>query len=244
MPEMLAGTANAIVRTAAAAILAAVIFNGLAAADDHAGHDEKGDGSMTKPVAAVAGYTMGTEAVPRSPVSTADFELLKSTVLFSDDDVSALRQSREVLRPHIDEILDTWYGFVGSQPQLLASFSDPRSGEPDGEYLEAVRKRFGQWILDTARADYDQAWLDYQYEIGRRHHRVGKNRTDGADAADHIQFRYVPALFYPVTATLKPFLARGGHPPDEVERMHQAWIKSVLLQTILWSYPYVREGDF
>ena len=26
--------------------------------------------------------------------------------------------------------------------------------------------------------------------------------------------------------------------------MHQAWVKAVLLQVILWSHPYVREGDF
>ena len=45
-----------------------------------------------------------------------------------------------------------------------------------------VVKRFGQWILDTARAEYDQAWLDYQHEIGLRHHRTKKNRTDSVDA--------------------------------------------------------------
>jgi hypothetical protein len=30
----------------------------------------------------------------------------------------------------------------------------------------------------------------------------------------------------------------------EVEVMHQAWVKAVLLQVILWSQPYVRDGDF
>jgi hypothetical protein len=49
---------------------------------------------------------------------------------------------------------------------------------------------------------------------------------------------------YPVTATLKPFLAKKGHGAEDVEKMHQAWIKSVMLQITLWSYPYVREGDF
>ena len=31
---------------------------------------------------------------------------------------------------------------------------------------------------------------------------------------------------------------------SQVEAMHQAWVKAVLLQVILWSYPYVRDGDF
>jgi hypothetical protein len=39
-------------------------------------------------------------------------------------------------------------------------------------------------------------------------------------------------------------IAEGGAAPDEVEAMHQAWVKAVLLQVILWSHPYVREGDF
>jgi hypothetical protein len=169
---------------------------------------------------------------------------LKKTVLFTDEDVAALRRSKEILAPQAEKILDVWYGFVGSNPHLLEAFVDPASGEPDARYLEAVRKRFGQWILDTASADYGQAWLDYQHEIGLRHHRTKKNRTDGARGSAHVPFRYLVALLFPVTATLRPFLESSGAPPAEVEKMHLAWIKSVLLQVILWSHPYVKEGDF
>ncbi|MEM9523250.1 MAG: protoglobin domain-containing protein, partial [Pseudomonadota bacterium] len=112
------------------------------------------------------------------------------------------------------------------------------------DYLGRVRERFIQWIYDTADANYDQEWLNYQYEIGRRHHRVAKNKADGATSPDHTHLRYLIALQYPITATLKPFLERGDYAPEDVNAMHQAWIKSVMLQTILWSYPYVRDGDF
>ena len=57
-----------------------------------------------------------------------------------------------------------------------------------------MRKRFGQWILDTARAEYDQRWLDYQHEIGLRHHRTKKNRTDGAPSTDIVPFRHLFGL--------------------------------------------------
>jgi protoglobin len=191
----------------------------------------------------IPGYTYGTAAVPRSPVSLEELELLRATLLLGEDDLAALRRSGEVLAPQVEEVLDVWYGFVGANPHLLAAFSNAQ-GEPDQRYLAAVRRRFGRWILDTARAEFDQAWLDYQHEIGLRHTRRGKNRTDGADAADHIPLRYVLALLVPVTTTLKPFLAKGGAPAGEVEAMHQAWVKAVLLQVILWSHPYVREGDF
>ena len=48
-----------------------------------------------------------------------------------------------------------------------------------------MKKRFDQWVLDTARAEYDQAWLDYQYEIGLRI--IGpRNKTDNARTLGHI----------------------------------------------------------
>jgi hypothetical protein len=191
----------------------------------------------------IPGYTYGTDAVPRSPVSLGELELLKATLLLGEDDLAALRRSGELLAPQVEAILDVWYGFVGANPHLLAAFTGP-DGQPDQAYLAAVRRRFGRWILDTARADYDQAWLDYQHEIGLRHHRSGKNRTDGARAADHIPLGYVLALLIPITTTLKPFLAGEETSGEEVEVMHQAWVKAVLLQVILWSHPYVRDGDF
>jgi hypothetical protein len=191
----------------------------------------------------IPGYTYGTASVPRSPVTLDEFERLKQSVLFGDDDVKALRRSYDILKDQVEAILDVWYGFVGATPHLLAAFAGP-DGQPIGHYLAAVRKRFGQWILDTARADYDETWLAYQHEIGLRHHRTKKNRTDGVAAAAIVPFRYLVALLFPVTFTLKPFLAKKGDPPEVVEQMYLAWVKSCLLQVILWSYPYVKEGDF
>lgn len=188
----------------------------------------------------IHGYSFG--AVAPAPLSLADFDRMKSAALFGEGDVAALRRSYDVLAPQTDAILDVWYGFVGSLPHLLASFS--LEGRPDVAYLGAVRARFGQWILDTARAEYDQRWLDYQFEIGRRHHRVGKNRTDGAKASPIVELRYLFPLIVPVTHTLRPFLAADGASPEEVDARHAAWLKSVMLQVTLWAHPYVKEGDY
>ncbi|NOT28290.1 MAG: protogloblin ApPgb [Acidobacteria bacterium] len=193
---------------------------------------------------AIPGYTAGTPTVARSPVSLADFALMQKSVLFGDDDVRALRQSYDVVEDQVEAILDVWYGFVGSQPHLLASFTNTSSRDPIGDYLAGVRRRFGQWILDTARAEYNQAWLDYQHEIGLRHHRAKKNQTDGAASTAIVPFRDLFLLVVPVTTTLKPFLAKRGHSTAEVEAMHAAWVKSCLLQLTLWSHPYVKDGDF
>ena len=192
----------------------------------------------------IPGYTYGSHALPRAPITLEELKLIQGSLLFGEEDVRYLRMSHDVLKDEVEAILDVWYGFVGSTPQLVKYFENTASGKPDGDYLAAVRKRFGQWILDTAAARYDEQWLAYQFEIGRRHHRVGKNRTDGAASVPIIHFRYLPALHFPITATLKPFLGKKGHSPEEVEKMQDAWRKAVLLQVILWSYPYVTSGDF
>lgn len=191
----------------------------------------------------IAGYTHGSAVLSRSPVSLTDLEELKRTLLFEPEDARYLQLSLGVLQDQVEAILDVWYGFVGSNPHLLASFSDAQ-GRPQGEYLARVRARFGRWILDTARADYDQAWLDYQHEIGLRHHRSKKNLTDAASASAIVPFRHLFALVVPITHTLRPFLAARGATEDEVTRMQAAWLKSCLLQVTLWSHPYIKDGDF
>ena len=194
--------------------------------------------------AAIPGYTHGQASLAKAPYTLQDLASLQKTLLFTDDDVRALRQSKAILADQTEAILDVWYGFVASTPELVVYFSNARTGQPDGAYLGAVRKRFARWILDTADAQYDQAWLDYQYEIGRRHTAPKKNTTDRADSVPLVHFRYLPALTIPITTTLKPFLAKKGASAAEVERMHAAWVKAVLLQSILWSHPYVRDGQF
>jgi len=192
----------------------------------------------------IPGYTHGTAAVSKSPVSLSDFEQMKQSVLFGDEDVKYLRLSHGVVQDQVEAILDVWYGFVGANPHLLASFTGKTDGKPLADYLGGVRRRFGQWILDTARAEYDQKWLDYQHEIGLRHHRIKKNQTDGAPSTDLVPFRNLFALIFPITFTLKSFLGKKGHSNEEVDKMYAAWVKSCLLQVTLWSHPYIKDGDF
>ena len=195
-------------------------------------------------MSSIPGYTHGQPGLARSPVSLQELDALRRTLLLGNDDVQALRQSRDILADQVEAILDVWYGFVASTPELVVFFGDTRSGQPDANYLGAVRKRFALWILDTADATYDQAWLDWQYEIGLRHNRLKKNKTDGAHGPAQVDFRYLPALTIPITTTLKPFLAKKGASVADVERMHAAWVKAVLMQAILWSHPYIKDGEF
>lgn len=56
--------------------------------------------------------------------------------------------------------------------------------------------------------------------------------------------RSLIAFIVPITATIKPFLARRGHSPEQVEAMHAAWFKSITLQVTLWSSPCVASSVF
>lgn len=187
----------------------------------------------------VPGYTYGSDESAKSPVGPGELEKLKAAVMFTEDDEQALRMAGDVLEDQVEDVLDVWYGFVGDHPHLLAYFSTP-GGEPIQKYLDRVRQRFGRWILDTCRRPYDQTWLDYQEEIAQRHTPQKKNVTDGVDSVDNIPLRYIIAFIYPITATMRDFLAKKGHSAQQVEAMHQAWFKTVTMQVALWARPYVR----
>ncbi|HLP64680.1 protoglobin domain-containing protein [Flavobacterium sp.] len=192
----------------------------------------------------IPGYTYGTSQVAKSPFSLEELKLLQESMLFGEEDLKYLKMSYDILKDQTSDILNVWYGFVGSTPQLVYFFGNKTTGEPEGDYLARVRTRFEMWILQTAEANYDQDWLNYQYEIGLRHYTLKKNKTDNATAVPIVNYRYIPALTIPVTATLKPFLSKKGANNEDVEKMYTAWLKSVLLQTILWGQPYLIEGEF
>ncbi len=193
-------------------------------------------------MSAIAGYTFGkTETV--SPISLDDLDKLKTTILFTEEDRHYLEMAGEVLADQVEAVLDVWYGFVGANEHLVYYFTNGR-GHADTAYLAAVRARFGQWILDLCKRPYDQSWLNYQHEIALRHHRSKKNKTDNANAVDHIGLRYMIAFIVPITLTMKSFLANKGHDADTVEHMYNAWFKAVTLSVILWSVPYTELHDF
>lgn len=199
---------------------------------------------MANTTSTIPGCDFDKTTLASSPVTPADLSRLHQATLFTAEDERYLRLAGDVLADQVEPILDVWYGFVGSHPFLVQHFLD-HNGQPLGNYLAAVRKRFGQWILDTCRRPHDQAWLNYQQEIGLRHHRTKKNQTDHVPAASQVvPLRYLIAFIAPITITIRDFLAKKGHSATEVDKMYHAWFKAVVLQVALWSQPYAREGDY
>ncbi len=187
----------------------------------------------------IPGYTYDQQ-LEASPVSLDDLALLKQTVLWTEEDAAALRDAGVILEEQVEAVLDVWYGFVGSHPHLVMSFNGA-DGEPSGEYLAAVRERFGQWIRDLCNRSWDEQWLAYQHEVARRHV-VTMGATDHVTSAEtHIPLRYLVAFIVPITATIREFLASRGRSDDEVDAMHAAWFKAITLTVVLWSQSYTPE---
>lgn len=191
----------------------------------------------------IAGYTYGTSAAAKSPVSLEDLERLKQSATLTAEDERYLRMAGDLLDGQEHEVVQSWRSVIGSEPHLAHAFFGP-DGKPDENYKTRVGERFARWVLDTCRRPYDQAWLDYQQEISLRHTPSKKNKTDGADTPSVVPLRYLIAFSAVIVTTLKPFLAGRGHSDAEVEKMQQAWCKSVMIQIALWSLPYTMPGEW
>jgi hypothetical protein len=129
----------------------------------------------------------------QAPVTLDELTNLEQAVGLSDEDRRYLRLAGDVLADQAKAVVDYWRGIIGQQPHL-AVYSLGPEGKPDEAYKVAVKRRLVQWVIDTCRRPHDQAWPDYQEEIGLRHSRAKKNRTDNAQTPPHIPLRYVLAF--------------------------------------------------
>jgi hypothetical protein len=86
----------------------------------------------------------------------------------------------------------------------------------------------------------DQAWLDYQEEIGLRHTPVKKNKTEGAHTPDVVPLRFLIGFVPVVTMSTRTFFA--AVPDNERQQLEDAWAKAVQLHLTLWARAYAKDG--
>ena len=188
----------------------------------------------------IPGYAYGGEAVSKSSISLQELEQIKISVGFTAEDERYLRLAGEVLGDQTKQIVEHWRsGIIASIPHLARHSRSPE-GNPLPNYLGASNQRFQQWILDTCLRPYDQTWLDYQQEIALRHTSLKKNQVDGVQSTPHVPLRDIIAFIPVMNETIKPFMAAKGHLPEDVEKMHVAWCKSLQLQISLWTGLYAK----
>jgi hypothetical protein len=191
----------------------------------------------------IPGYTYGQSETASSPVSMEDLHKIEQTATLAEEDERYLQMAGEVLESQAEELVGAWRSVIGSQPHLASTFVGS-DGKPDERYKAAVKLRLVQWVIDTCRRPRDQAWLNYQEEIALRHTSLEKNLTDDACTFPYVPLRYVLAFAAVIVTTVRPFLAQQGHSDADVQGMHDAWTKAVLLQMALWAQPYVNNGEW
>lgn len=191
----------------------------------------------------IPGYAYGTDEAATSPLSLQDLERLQQVAGLTPDDQQALREAADILAGRADDMVTAWRARLGDLP-FMRAYSGHPDGTPNPGYSAATKPRFDRFIIDACTRPLDQDWLNYQHEIGLRHTRAKKNHTDHADSLDHIPLRYLLAFTAVVIVTARDYLAGTGAPPEQVDRMHAAFTKSVMLHVTIWTRAYADISDW
>ncbi len=191
--------------------------------------------------ASIPGYDYGRPTAAHSPVSMEELRQIEMTVGWSEEDARVLQRHGEIFKQHAEHMVDAWRAVIGSHPHPAQWFFGP-DGKPDDDYKAKVKKRFVQWVVDACYRPHDQAWLDYQDEIGLRHTPDKKNRTDAARTPSLVPLRYLIAFVPVVTQSARKFFIEGGVKGEDLQKLEDAWSKAVQLHITLWTRPYAKEG--
>ena len=189
----------------------------------------------------VSGYDFGRPEAAHSPISIGELREIEETVGWGEQDFQILRSHGDIFERDAEKMVDAWRAIIAKQPHLAKWFFGP-DGKPDEAYKAKVKKRFVQWVLDVCFRPHDQAWLDYQYEIGLRHTPDKKNATDGAHTASFVPLRYLLAFVSVVAITTRTFFVEAGLEGEELQKLCDAWLRAVQLHVTMWTLPYAKAG--
>ena len=188
------------------------------------------------------GYNPGSPEVAKSPITLEELNDLKATCLFTDEDMIYLRLSYDVLKDQAEDLVTcgvassrsmstspamAWIGRRANRtrntPRLSASVT------PSGCSIPREPNTTKHGSIISMRSVYAT--------IGKK-----KNVTDHANAATHIRGRDLIGFAAATVAPMRPYLEKGGHSAETVQRMQDAWWKSMILQVTLWSQAYMNPG--
>ncbi len=194
------------------------------------------------PAREIAGYDYGSPRARTRRSRSTSCASSRPGVGWTDQDAIALERAARCCATRPEALVDSWRAEIGRQPHLAKWFFGP-DGKPDERYKAAVKQRFVQWVVDACTRPRGPGLA--RLSRGDRAAPHPGQEEPGPTARttpDHVPLRYLLGFMGPVIVGTKSFLARCGTSADEVERLHQAWTKNLLLHVALWSRPYVRDG--
>jgi hypothetical protein len=199
-----------------------------------------GSSAAEPEVPKIPGYAYGSPESAHSPLIESDVRELEKTIGWTEEDAALLRQHGDLFCEQAEAMVDSWRAIIASQPHLAHWFNGPYE-RPDDEYKARVKPRFVQWVIDTATRPHDQAWLDYQEEIGLRHTPAKKNSADERHTPPMVPLRFLLG-FLPAVTDIRGFLEGRVAEEATLQAIKRAWYKAVLIEVVLWTRPYTREG--
>ncbi len=188
-----------------------------------------------------SGYDYGQPGIAHSPLTLRDLQEIETAIGWTEEDARVLQRHSEIFKQNAEQMVGAWRQVIASQPYLAKWFTTP-DGKPDEEYKAKVKARFVQWVTDACLRPHDQAWLDYQEEIGLRHTPQKKNKTDHAPTQALVPLRCLIAFVTTVTISSRKFFLAAGLAGEELQRLEDAWQRAVQLHVTLWSRPYAQAG--
>jgi hypothetical protein len=189
----------------------------------------------------IPGYEYGSPASAKSPISLEESREIEQTIGWTDEDAEILRRHEDFFVQNAERMVDAWRSVIGSQPHLAKWFFGP-NGKRDDEYAAKVKPRFVEWVVDVCRRPHDQAWLDYQEEIGLRHTPAKKNLIDHRQTPPLVPLRFLLAFVPVVIFGARKFFVAAGLRDIELSRVEDAWAKAVQLHVTLWTRSYTKEN--
>jgi len=189
----------------------------------------------------IPGYDYGQPSAAHSPVSLEELREIEEAAGWTEEDALILKRHHEIFEQNAERMVDAWRKVIASQPHLAKWFTTS-DGKTDDEYKAKVKARFVQWVVDVCFRPHDQAWLDYQEEIGLRHTPEKKNKTDGARTQPLVPLRYLMAFVTNVLISSRRFFVEAGVKGEELQKLEDAWARAMQLHVTLWARPYAKDG--
>jgi hypothetical protein len=189
----------------------------------------------------IAGYDYGQPGVAHSPVTLEDLREIEQAAGWTEEDARTLQRHGDIFQQNAEQMVGAWRKVIAAQPHLAKWFATP-DVKQDEEYKAKVKAGFVQWVADAVFRPHDQAWLDYQEEIGLRHTPEKKNKTDHLGTQPLVPLRYLIAFVTIVTISTRTFFIAAGVKGEELRRLEDAWSRAVQLHVTLWARPYVKDG--
>ena len=170
-------------------------------------------------------HTPTRDVAPSNP----DLARLNEAIWLTEDDEYALRDAAEILAGQADDMVTGWRATLADQP-WRAGYSRHPDGPRNPEQDAAAKPQFDRWIIDAYTRSVDQGWPDYQHGIGPRRTWAERSSADGVDSPDQVPQLRLLAFADTVISAARDHLAAAGAAAGDVDRMHAAFTKWVMLQ--------------